>query len=255
MSARPVPPAADRAEDPLMRVSEFHRSFAAGPVRPAREAAAGATRLAALTPSLLQDLLRFERAHRPGDGLDLLEVLAAALRHGRALRLHLQLDYRVLPITVLAAERRVLGPRALRKAVELRLPDLRVLRVEPAESDPQAHAQEAAPDAASLPLAPLMWELALRGTRAALLPEIAGVAAYRVVPGADLSGLALAGTLAAAVARLRRQSTGLAEIAGWPGFDLDRAGRLLNGLYLHSALMISRSHPNALPGAATPPPA
>jgi hypothetical protein len=41
----------------------------------------------------------------------------------------------------------------------------------------------------------------------------------------------------------------LREIAAWPGFDPDRAQRLLNGLYLQAALMISRTHPGAIQGA------
>jgi hypothetical protein len=88
--------------------------------------------------------------------------------------------------------------------------------------------------------------LALRGSREALLPEIAGVAAYRVTPGVDLKSLDLAGSLGAAVARLRQQATPLREIAGWPGFDRGRASRLLNGLYLQSALMVTRTHPSAI---------
>lgn len=232
--------------DALMRVSEFHRQLPVGPTDPRRDAEAGATRLSALTPSLMQDLLRFEREHKPGDGLDLLEVLAAALRHGRALRAHLQFDYRVLPLTVMAAERRVLSPLSPRQLLDLRLPDLRVLRVEPAPATPGPAAE------GSAPLAPLAWELALRGARAALLPEIDGVAAYRVVPGADFSGLAMSRSLGTAVARLRQRATSLAEIGSWPGFDPDRAGRLLNALYLHAALMISRSHPHALPASPSP---
>ncbi len=223
-----------------MRVSDFQRYHADDGSNEA-----GSTRLASLNPSLLQDLQRFERGHRPGEGLDVLEVLAAALRHGRALLVHLQLDYRVIALTVRPNERQVRAPLALAQLLGLRLPDLRVLRVEPA---PQPTEEAPAPESPqhALPLGPLLWELALRGSREALLPEIAGVAAYRVTPGADLSALDLSGSLAAAVARLRTQTTPLREIAAWPGFDKSRATRMLNGLYLQAALMVSRTHPGSI---------
>jgi hypothetical protein len=228
----------------LMRVSEFERRHTAAPRL--ADADAGATRLVSLNPSLMQDLLRFERDHRSGEGLDVLEVLAAALRHARPLLVHLQHEYRVIPIAVLPAQRELYSPMPLPRLLELRLPDLRVLRVEPARGA-EADATPAAPW--RLPMGPLLWELALRGSREALLPEIAGIATYRVAPGADLEPLDLSGTLAAAVARLRRQTSPLREIAGWPGFDQERAMRMLNGLYLHAGLMISRTHPAAIGGA------
>jgi hypothetical protein len=227
--------------DPLMRVSEFERDHAA-PIG-SGDAEAGATRLSALNPSLLQDLLRFEQRHRPGAGLDLLEVMAAALRHNRALLLHLQLNYRVIPLTVLPASRQVHSPLQPAQWLALRLPDLRVLRVEPARA-PEA----GVPPSPLQALAPLLWELALRGARADLLPEISGIATYRVGPGADLRTLDMGSTMATAVARLRVQTTPLHHIAAWEGFDRDRATRLLNALYLQSALIVSRSHPGAVSG-------
>ena len=222
----------------LMRISDFERrhGVTTGPGE------AGATRLGTLNPSLMQDLLRFEPGPQPGGGpgtLELLGVMAAALRHDRALLMHLQFDYRVIPVTVRPGERQLLSPLSLGQLLDLRLPDLRVLRVEPAPAHPSPGLH-----AAGLNL--LLWELALRGSREDLLPEIAGTAAYRVTPGADLSMLALVGSLASAVGRLRLQATPLREIAGWPGFDRGRAMRLLNGLYLQSALMVTRTHPSAI---------
>ena len=199
---------------------------------------AGTTRLTSLNPSLLQDLLRFEASHGPGEGLDLLEVVAAALRHNRALLLHLQIEFRAIPLTLLPASRQMDCLLPLPQLLALRLSELRVLRVEPARS----------PNAEALPLqplGPLMWELALRGGRSELLPEIGGTAAYRVNPGADLKTLDMSGTLANAVQRLRQIPTPLRELETWPGFDRDRATRLLNGLYLQAALIVSRSTPGA----------
>lgn len=239
----------------LMRVSDFHPDGGTG--APAVEA--GSTQLSALNPSLLQDLLRFgpqgrapEPEARP-EGLDPLEVLAAALRHARTLLVHLQLDYRVIPLTVLPVSRELLCPVPLPLLLGLRLPELRVIRVEPAPSpSPSASAPPSSkPDTGELkpqPLGPLLWELALRGARGKLLPEIAGIASYRVSPGADLANIDLSGSLSHAVMRLRLQTVPLREIAAWPGFDSDRAQRLLNALYLLSALIVSRSHPGAVSG-------
>ena len=223
----------------LMRSSEFERDAASqtGDVH------AGETRLAGLSPTLLQDLQRFDPAIGPG--LDLLQVLAAALRHSRNLLVSLELDYHIIPLTVRPRERVVHSPLTPAEFLALRLPDLRVLRVEAPKPVDQS-GQEAAEGGASLNL--LLWELALRGGRETLLPEIAGPAAYRVSPAADLAVLALGGTMAAAVERLRRQVTPLRDISAWPGFDRDRAIRMLNGLYLQAALIISRSHPAALGG-------
>ena len=103
-------------------------------------------------------------------------------------------------MTLLPASRQLDCPLPQHELLSLRLSDLRVLRVEPA----QTPAPEALPPQ---PLGPLVWELALRGARSELLPEIAGVAAYRVNPGVSLQMLDLSGTLAHAVMRLRRQPT------------------------------------------------
>ena len=223
----------------LIRISDFERLQGDGG---SGRVDAGATQLAALNPSLMQDLLRFDPGQRAGgasDTLELLGVMAAALRHDRALLVHLQFEYRVIPVTVRPSARELLSPLSLAQLLALRLPDLRVLRVEPAPAQP-------GPGLRLARLSPLLWELALRGSREALLPEIAGVAAYRVTPGADLSALDVVGSLAAAIARLRQQATPLREIAGWPGFDRGRATRLLNALYLQSALMVTRTHPSAI---------
>ena len=151
---------------------------------------------------------------------------------------------------MLPTSRQVHSPLKHPQWLALRLPDLRVPRVlqmEPARA-PDADTPTPQPQA----LAPLLRELALRGARVDLLPEIAGIATYRVGPGADLRTLDLGGTVAAAVARLRLrlrvQTTPLHDIASWAGLARGRARRLLNALYLQSALMVSRSHPGAVGG-------
>jgi hypothetical protein len=228
-----------------MHTSEFERNARAL----AGDAIAGYTRLSGLGTTLLQDLQRFEPGPGDRDGIDVLEVLAAALRHGRALQLYLELDYRVIPLAVWPHEREFSSPLELDKLLDLRLPDLRVLRVEramapAAGSDASAEAADTVADKRQA-LGPLIWELALRGARESLLPEIAGRAAYRVTPGTPLQTPKLDGTLAGAVERLREGVVALHDIAGWPGFDRQRAIRLLNGLYLQSALIVTRTHPAA----------
>jgi len=202
------------------------------------------TRLSALDPSLHQDLLRFEGKGRQSE---LLEVLAGAVRHASAVTVHLQLREHVLALTVFPVHRLVHCVLPMQQFFDQQLTDLEVLRVEKAtmpvpdlptlaQSTVQAH---------YAPLGKLLWELALRGARDELLPEIAGQAAYRITPTMDLSILDLTGSLASACEKLKRQTTSLREIAEWPGFDRTRAMRMLNGLYLQAGLMVSRTHPAA----------
>ncbi len=191
------------------------------------------TRLSSLSAALTRDLQRFDDAA----ALEPLDVLAAALRHRRSVLVHLQIESRVFALTIDPTQREVHSPMTLEQLLEMRLCDLVVLRVEPAEGP--------MPDCLVAPLGNVAWELALRGSRGELLPEIVGPAAYRIAPGTPTAGLALKGTLAAAVARLARETANLSEIASWPGFDRERAARLLNALYLQPALIISRTHPAA----------
>lgn len=224
----------------LMRVSGFRRYLHASTVMDPLDRPS--VRLSSLSPSLLQDLLRFERG---GLGSELLEVLAASRRHGRSLLIHLQLDAHVLPLTVFPAEQLAHCPMPASDLLASRLNALTVIHVEPALLHPPSPRSPPGDAAHFMQLAPLSWALALRGSRDALLPELAVNAAYRLQPGADLRSLALGGALAAGVARLRRETTNLRDMTAWPGFNAERARRLLNGLYLQAALIVSRSHPAA----------
>lgn len=230
-------------EPEFMRVSDFRRyleSIAAAPGDPGP----ASTRLSSLSPSLMQDLLRFEHDGRAGDPL---QVLAASLRHGRDLLMHLEQGVHVVPLTVFPLERLAHCPLQAEQLLAAGPAELHVLHVEPALLHaPGSYERTLVADAAQyMPLGPLSWELALRGGRETLLPELAGQVAYRVAPAADLRALRLSGTLAAAVQRLRRETTNLRTIGDWPGLDRERAARLLNALYLQAALMISRTHPAA----------
>ena len=236
-----MPPAFDstrpRFDAVLPRVSDFRRRL--------RDAAAplggdsGSTLQASLEPSLLQDLKRFEA--RAGGKVEALQVVAAAVRHARPLRMLLQHDGLVLPLTVMPRERVVHAPLPLAQWGLLRWSALEVLQVEPATQGDgaPAHADHLAP------LGLVLWALALQGSRAELLPEIAGPVAYRIAPTTDLSALDLGGPVAQAMTRLRRQSTPLRELSQWPGLSRERAMRLLNGVYLQAGLIVTRSHPAA----------
>jgi hypothetical protein len=226
----------------LMRASAFRRDL--DDARRDGDDDAWSSRLSALSPSLLQDLMRFEQKGRQSE---LLEVLAATVRHARDVTVHVQAAEHVVPLTVFPVHRVVHSPLPMADLLGLLLPELEVLRVERAQlMAPDLHTL-AQPGAQALysPLGRLLWELALRGSRDELLPEISGQAAYRITPGLDLAALELAGTLASACERLKRQTTSLREISEWPGFDRTRAMRMLNGLYLQAGLMVTRTHPAA----------
>ena len=229
-------------DGPLSRVSDFQRrsrqhvsvSYNAGP----------STLTSSLERSLLQDLQRFEAPASAGTGLKVLDVVAASVRHARPLRLLLEHEGLVLPLTVLPLQRVVHAPLPLAQWSLLRWSALKVLQVEPAY---QSVGDPLPDDAGHLaPLGAVLWALALNGARSELLPEIAGPAAYRVAPTADFSALDLGAALAAAVVRLRREAAPLALISTWPGLDRERAMRLLNGVYLQSGLIVSRSHPSVV---------
>jgi hypothetical protein len=227
-------------EPELMRASAYQRYL--DDLR--TESGGISTRISQLSPSLKADLLRFGAE---GEGSEVVEVMAACVRHGKRVTIHLQTGERVVPLTVFAQERLVHCPLAPDELVGKPMLDLRVMHVEPALLQPpgEPDATLVGAETAHYPLAPLLWELAMRGLRRELLPEIAGPAVYRVAPGLDTAALPASGAVAAAIQRLSRQGASLRELSDWPGMDRERATRLLNALYLQSGLIVSRSHPDA----------
>jgi hypothetical protein len=228
-------------EPDLMRASGFQRYLD----ELAREQGdATLTRLSQLTPSLMQDLLRFEQ---DGHQTELLEVLAACLRHARPLAIYLQHDDVIIPLTVFPLERLAHCPVPMHKFLAQPLAQLVVLRVEPAVLRPPGDEQSAFVAEPHLyhPLGPVAWEFAVRGSREQLLPEIAGLAAYRICAGANLRDIPMAGVVRAALHRLGRRSATIRDLSSWAGFNRGRAMRLLNGLYLQGALIVSRTNPSA----------
>lgn len=226
----------------LMRVSEFRRYL--DDLTTSSGGYAPSSLLSSLGPSLMADLQRFEQE---GGVTEALEVLAACVRHSQRVTVHVQSGDKVVPLTIFPHERLVHSPLRVDDLLASRLTDLVVLHVEPATLRPPGDSEASLVGENHLyaPLGPLLWDLAMRGTRDSLLPEISGNAAYRLAPGADLRALRLSGSLQAGVDRLRRGSANLKEIASWPGFDRERAQRMLNGLYLQAGLIVSRTLPEA----------
>lgn len=230
-------PTVPLGEPELWRVSAFRRAM------DQQGRNSEPSRFNALSPSLLADLQRFEHA---AGGAEVLEVLAACLRHSQDVALHLDRDGHVLPLTVFPRERLFHTPLSLESLYATRFDTVQLLQVERAllHAPGQQPPEMAAPAALCHPLGPLLWHLALHGPRYELLPELAGPAVYRVAPDLEVP-VNLGGAVGAAVNRLRQESASLRVLSSWPGFDRERAARLLNGLYLQAGLILSRTHPAA----------
>lgn len=243
MSADMFEPTIPAGEPELMRASTYQRYL--------EELDADAppggvsSRIASLGPSLMADLLRFENED---GGSEMLEVVAACVRHTKRVTIQLQSGDRVVPLTVFPHERLVHCPLALDDLLGKEAGELRVMHIEPAVRRPPGdpEGELVGDDEEHHALTPLLWDLAMRGLRRSLLPEIAGPAVYRVAPALDIAALPISGALLASVLRLQRQAAGLRELADWPGLDRDRAIRLLNALYLQAGLIVSRTHPDAV---------
>lgn len=198
-----------------------------------------------LPTTLLADLQRLH--DDPAGSEDVLEFMAACMRHRESALLCLQYEGRVWPVTLFPAERLYHSPRDLTLASASGLANLKVITCEPPGVRPPGHREHeriAQPDHyRSLPA--LLWLMAMRGPRSSLLVEIGGTAAYRALPNPDGERLPAPGAIGSAIERLRRESASLREIATWPGLSIERASRLLNALYLSSSLVIARTHPAA----------
>jgi hypothetical protein len=223
----------------LWRISAYERLRAGGA---AGFDAEGST---LLPTTLLADLRRLQGGAAAGD---VLEVVAACLRHREPALLNLALGECVWPLTLFPGQQLYHSPRdASALVTSSGLQTLRLIEAERPGLRPPGHPMHeriAAPDKYR-PLAPLLWTLALHGPRATLLAEIGGRAAYRLASGHAADRALAPGALAPAVTLLRQRAASLREIARWPGLSVERASRLLNALYLTDALMVTRSHPSA----------
>jgi len=198
-----------------------------------------------LPTTMLADLRQLQS--RRSDG-DVLEILAACMRHRQSALLCLHYENLVWPVTLFPTELVYHSPRDMALAKPEGLAALTVLSCDAPGLRPPGHWMHERVGRMEHyhPLKPLLWNLALNGPRNELLSEIAGNAAYRVTLSRE-DRLLAPGALGPAADRLRSESASLRDIARWPGMSTDRACRLLNALYLTSALMVMRSHPAARP--------
>jgi hypothetical protein len=226
----------DFEDSTLWRISAFER------IRQ-ETGSSGFMRLAGptlLPTTLLSDLRRLDADPRSGD---VLEVIAACMRHHEPALLCLAHEDLVWPVTLFPDEGLYHSPRDLREASADGMAALKLATAEPPGVRPPGHwmHERIAQAEHYRPLAPLLWTVALNGPRRSLLAEIAGPAAYRLVGSSDGDRLTAPGALGSAMERLQRGSVTLREIAQWPGMSVERASRLLNGLYLAGRLLVSRT--------------
>ena len=230
----------DFDDSTLWRISEFER------IR-LETGSSGYARLngpTVLPTTLVSELSRLEYS---ASGTDLMEVIAACMRHREPALIYVLHHELVWPVTVFPRERLYHSPRDLAPEIQRGARELSVHSVEPPGVRAPGHfmTERVAEEKHYRPLEPLLWELALHGPRGTLINEISGNAAYRVSPDFHLGALALSGAIGPAFQRLRRETASLRAISRWPGMNIDRAVRLLNGLYLLSGLMVLRMHPAA----------
>jgi hypothetical protein len=228
---------ADNDPSTLWRISAFERLHAEG------QAGAGLAEPSTMLPATLQAELN--RLHAQPHSNDVLETMAACLRHHEAALLYMELPPYVWPVTLFPAQGLYHASRPVGDGMVVgNLGKLRLLSAERPGLRPPGHRMHervAAPERYH-PLPPLLWAVALHGPRATLLGEISGRLAYRLAPGGRGNQPAATGALGPSVERLRRQTSSLQDIARWPGMSLERACRLLNALYLTGGLMVMRSH-------------
>ncbi|MFZ2651441.1 MAG: hypothetical protein WA210_15170 [Burkholderiaceae bacterium] len=218
-----------------------------------RETAASAThaglkRQTLLSTTLQAELRLMERRH---DGAEPLEAIAACVRLREPALVYLQYQESIWPITLFPAEMLYHSPRSLLLGVQRSMRSVKLVDIEPPGVRPPGHwmHDRIAKSDSYHPLTPALWKLALHGPRARLLAEIDGPAAYRVLRSLGGQNLATPGALGPVAERLRKQAAPLRKMALWPGMNIERASRMLNALYLTSNLIVSRTHPEARPGA------
>ena len=135
------------------------------------------------------DLMRFEQ---DGDGgsLELLEVLAACCATRAASRSTCSATTRSCRSPCSRIERLCHCPLPMREFLDRRLVRAAGAARGAGGAAParrRANAAWSARRTCTIRWRRWLWQLALRGSRDALLPEIAGAAAYRVAPGVNLA--------------------------------------------------------------------
>jgi len=226
----------------LWRISAFQREREA---HPDTNPFAADARPTLLPTTLLADLQQLQGDSANGD---VLEVIAACIRHREAALLYLAYGAHVWPVTLFPREFVYHSPRDVTQlGGGVGLAKLALISAEPPHVRPPGDtmSERIANPQRYRPMEELLWAVALHGPRSIVLSEIGGRVAYKLVSGGLREVPSSLGALRPAVERLRQEAAPLRDIAGWPGMSLSRASRLLNALYLTGALMLSRSHPSA----------
>jgi hypothetical protein len=194
-----------------------------------------------LPTTLLADLRRLDADPSSGD---VLEVMAACMRHREAALLCLIHEDLVWPVTLFPNEGVYHSPRDIREASVSGMAGLKLASAEPPGVKAPGHSMHERIGQAEhyQPLVSLLWFMALNGPRRTLLAEIGGPAAYRMVGASRGDRLSAPGAVGSAIERLQRNTATLREVAHWPGMSTERANRLINGLYLANKLLITRMH-------------
>lgn len=221
-------PASDFEPTAVLPILDFDTELGVPPSQ-------SSTTRATLSPSVLMDLKRF--AEQP-ESADLLVVVAAALRHGRPLRVRIDLDGQNLPL-ILDPQRQL-----FRCAMDLcGLSDQAMRRVKLLSVGEGPEASDEEVGLRNGLLRPLAWHVAMRGDRAELLPELKGAVRCRVTRGVSIGGVQLDGALKRIIERMKYAPVSLDELVVGSPLGAAMVQRLWNALYLQSGLMVTRTYP------------
>jgi hypothetical protein len=231
----------------LWRVSEFEQARQ----RVGNSVFAETDNPTVLSTTLMADLYRLSAS---SNSSDLLEVMAACLRHREPAMLCVKYRSFVWPLTLFPATMQYHSPQDITLDTPSSLVNASLLTTEAAGVKPPGHwmHERVAHTDHYRPLQPLLWAFAIHGPRTTLLSEISGTAAYRALRSPADDGLSLSGAMGSAAEHMRRETASLRTISTWPGMTMERASRLINGLYLVSALLSTRAHPAAAHDAEQP---
>jgi hypothetical protein len=194
-----------------------------------------------LSPSMLSDLRRFGDEV---DSIDLLPALAASVRHGKSLALHLRLGGSLLRVALFPRAQLFHCETDLCALPHAELSQLRLVRIQPEAAVSPLRLDGAPSTAAPFgQLAPLLWLIAEYGASADLLPEIAGRVRYRLAPGFSTRELPIDSSAMPLIQRLRTTTVSLQQLSDWTVRGPARVNRLLNAIYLQAGLMVLRVSP------------
>lgn len=168
--------------------------------------------------------------------IDLLRLVASCVRRGQDVQLAMDLDGKSNSLTIWP-RKQLFGSDvdllALSEVETQRLALVSGTQLRPGASDAHRVTHLGT-------LRRLLWKFAVHGRHSGLLPEISGTRAYRVVSAFDAGDLDLPAIYESLLIHLRAEPVSL-DFLDSLSPRKGVAARLLNGLYLQSALMVSRT--------------